>query len=134
MTRAAFLALVPQFTEFQPSLVIDSYLSLANARFSDFDVDAEMARALFTAHYLTLYARALPASEADETMQSLAAINDSSRRIASKKVGEVSVTYGTSASSSLSVKSTPFADLPETLFGRQLLTLLRLHSFGKYVP
>ena len=134
MTRADFVALFPQFADFRPALALDSYLSLANARFSDFDADVEMARALFTAHYLTLYARAIPASSADETQQAIAAVGDQTKQIASKKVGEVSVSYGTSSSSSASVKETAFADLTETLFGRQLLTLIRLHSMTKYVP
>ena len=133
MTRADFVALFPQFADFRPALALDSYLSLANARFSDFDADAEMARALFVAHYLTLYARAIPASSADESQQAIAAVGDQTKQIASKKVGEVSVSYGTS-SSSASVKATAFADLTETLFGRQLLTLIRLHSMPKYVP
>ena len=133
MTRADFVALFPQFADFRPALALDSYLSLANARFSDFDEDAEMARAPFVAHYLTLYARAIPATAADETQQAIAAVGDKTKQIASKKVGEVSVSYGAS-SSSASVKATAFADLTETLFGRQLLTLIRLHSMTKYVP
>ena len=133
MTRAEFVALFPQFADFRPALALDSYLSLANARFSDFEADAEMARALFVAHYLTLYARAIPGSAADETQQAIAAVGDQTKQISSKKEGEVSVSYGTS-SSSMFVKATAFADLPETLFGRQLLTLIRLHSMTKYVP
>ena len=133
MTREEFKALFPQFADFRPALALDSYLSLANARFSDFDEDAEMARALFVAHYLTLYARAIPASAADESQQAIAAVGDQTKQIASKKVGEVSVSDGTS-SSSASVKETAFADLTETFFGRQLLTLIRLHSMTKYVP
>ena len=54
------------------------------------------------------------------------------RRIASKKAGEVSVTYAAGASSS-SV-SADLADLTETDFGMQLLGLIRLYSMTRCVP
>ena len=53
--------------------------------------------------------------------------------VASKKVGEVSVTYSSGTSSTASV-STDLADLTETSFGLQLLSLLKLYSLTRYVP
>ena len=53
---------------------------------------------------------------------------------ASKKVGEVAVTYSSGASSSAVSVSTDLADLTETDFGMQLLSLIRLYSRSVYVP
>ena len=110
-----------------------TYIAQANERFGSFsETDAEEARRLFTAHRLTLYARvALP----DGTTPSKAAIaaGQSQQKIACKKVGEVSVTYSSGTSSTSSV-STDLADLTETSFGLQLLSLLKLYSVTRYVP
>ena len=94
------------------------------------DTDAEEARRLYAAHKLTLYARvALP----DGTPPSRAALASAGEmsRIASKKVGEVSVAYASGASSSVSAD---LSDLPETVYGLQLLSLLRLYGRSVYVP
>jgi len=135
MTQAEFTAFYPQFTGFTPAIVLSTYIAQANARFSSFTPeDAEEARRLFTAHRLTLYARvALP----DGTTPSKAAIataGQAQQKIASKKVGEVSVTYATGASSSSVSADTDLSDLTETSFGLQLLSLLRLYSMSRYVP
>ena len=55
------------------------------------------------------------------------------QEVASKKVGEVSVSYSTSSSVASSV-STGFAELKETVYGLQLLGLLRLYGYAMYVP
>ena len=135
MTQAEFTAFYPQFTGFTPAIVLSTYIAQANVRFSSFTPeDAEEARRLFTAHRLTLYARvALP----EGTMPSKAAIaaaGQAQQKIAGKKVGEVSVTYATGASSSSVSASSDLADLTETSFGLQLLSLLRLYSMTRYVP
>ena len=57
----------------------------------------------------------------------------SSQQIASKRVGEVQVTYSSRSNLSSSASS-DLADLNETAYGLQLLTLLRLHSRSRYVP
>ena len=130
MTRSDFLTFYPQFVGFMPQIVMDAYLAQANARFSDFEEDADEARRLYVAHKLTLYAQtALPEGQA-ASMPALVTAGEKQSRIASKKVGEVAVTYAASSSSA----SSAFADLPETTYGLQLLSLLRLHSFAKYVP
>ena len=69
------------------------------------------------------------------TKAQIAAAGQAQQKIASKKVGEVAVTYssGTSSSSSVSAR-TDLADLPETSFGLQLLALLRLYGRSVYVP
>ena len=54
------------------------------------------------------------------------------QEISSKKVGDVSVTY--SSSSSAGAVSTGLADLKETVFGLQLLSLLRLYGITRYIP
>ena len=56
ITQSSFLAFYPQFSSFTPGVVLTEYLSQANARFSDFDSDADEARRLYVAHKLTLYA------------------------------------------------------------------------------
>ena len=133
MTQEEFVAFYPQFSGFTPAVVLSAYIAQANARFSSFSPeDAEEARRLYTAHRLTLYARMSLPDGVTPTRESIATAGQSSRAVASKKVGEVSVTYATGASSS-SV-DTDFADLAETSFGLQLLSLLRLYSMTRYVP
>ena len=55
------------------------------------------------------------------------------QEVASKKVGEASVSYSTSSSVASSV-STGFAELKETVYGLQLLGMLRLYGYAMYVP
>ena len=135
MTIAEFTAFYPQFAGFTPAVVLSEYVRQANARFSAFTAeDAEEARRLYAAHKLTLYARvALPEGTAP-SRAALVAAGQSQQKIASKKVGEVSVTYATGASSSSVSASSDLADLTETSFGLQLLSLLRLYSMTRYVP
>ena len=131
LTREAFLAFYPQFSAFTPELVLDEYLRLANARFEDFLDDADEARRLYTAHRLTLYAQTVPPEGMTPTMAVIASSGEKQQRVASKKVGEVAVSYAASSSSSA---DTALADLTETTYGLQLLSLIRIHSFGRYVP
>ena len=63
----------------------------------------------------------------------IAAAGQAQQRVASKKVGEVSVTYATGASSSSGSVRTDLADLPETSFGLQLLSLLKMYGRSFYV-
>ena len=134
MTAEEFTAFYPQFAGFEPAMVLNIYIQQANARFSDFsDLDAEEARRLYAAHRLTLYARASLAEGVEPTKAMIAAADDASRRhVSSKRVGEVQVSY-TSASSAASA-STSLADLTETSFGLQLLSLLNAYSFSCHVP
>ena len=133
MTQGEFTAFYPQFAGFTPAVVMTTYIAQANARFSSFiPEDAEEARRLYTAHRLTMYALvALP----DGVTLSKAAIAAAGeyRQVASKKVGEVSVTYSSGTSSAISAQ-TDLADLTETSFGLQLLSLLKLYSMTRYVP
>ena len=135
MTSGEFLAFYPQFGSVIPPIVLSTYIDSANARFADFFEDASEARRLYVAHKLTLYAKTMPASEASEagssSYASLASSGDGSR-ITSKKVDDVAVTYASGSSSSSSESS--FADLPETVYGLQLLSLLRMYSWPRYVP
>ena len=138
MTSADFLAFYPQFSEVIPPAVLDSYVGAASLRFTDFGEDAEEARRLFVAHKLTLYAKTMPASSssgssAASSYAALASAGDGSK-ITSKKVDGVSVTYASGASSSSSASSSKLADLSETIFGLQLLTLLRVHAYTRYIP
>ena len=66
-------------------------------------------------------------------MAQIAAAGEPRQRIASKKAGEVAVTYASGASSAVPV-STDLADLPETSYGLQLLSLIRLYRKSVYVP
>ena len=132
MTQSEFVAFYPQFAGFTPAIVLTTYIRQANDRFSAFSAeDAEEARRLYAAHKLTLYARAALPEGAAASRSAIAAAGQL-QRVASKKVGEVSVTYAAGASSS-SV-SADLADLAETEYGLQLLSLLRLYSRSVYVP
>ena len=135
MTAAEFTAFYPQFAGFTPAVVLNEYIRQANSRFSAFSAeDAEEARRLYTAHKLTLYARiALPDGTAP-SKSAIAAAGQAQQKIASKKVGEVSVTYATGASSSSVSASSDLADLTETPFGLQLLGLIKLYGRSVYVP
>ena len=135
MTSSDFLAFYPQFTGVFPDVVLDSYIQSASCRFTDFSEDAEEARRLFVAHKLTLYARSMPSSLGAiggvSSFSALASSGDGGR-ITSKKVDDVAVTYSAGASSASSASD--LVDLAETTYGLQLLTLLRLYSYPRYVP
>ena len=135
MTQSEFTAFYPQFAGFAPAVVMTTYVAQANARFGTFQPDdAEEARRLYTAHRLTLYARMALPEGTPPSAASIATAGQAYQRIAGKKVGEVSVTYATGASSSSVSASSDLADLTETSFGLQLLSLLRLYSRSVYVP
>ena len=133
MTIAEFTAFYPQFAGFTPAVVLTEYIRQANARFSSFtEEDAEEARRLYTAHKLTMYARVALPDNVTPTKAQIAAAGQAQQKIASKKVGEVAVTYSSGTSSS-SV-SADMADLTETDFGIQLLGLIRQYARSVYVP
>ena len=135
MTAAEFTAFYPQFAGFTPAVVMAEYIRQANARFTSFSAeDAEEARRLYAAHKLTLYARVALPDGVTPSKAAIAAAGQSQQKIASKKVGEVSVTYSSGTSSSSASVSTDLADLTETDFGMQLLSLIRLYSRSVYVP
>ena len=138
MSSAEFTAFYPRFAGFTPTVVLEGYIRQANSRFSAFSAeDAEEARRLYTAHKLTMYARVALPEGVVPSKAVIATAGQAQQKIASKKVGEVSVTYssGASSSSSSSVSvSTDLADLTETDFGMQLLSLIRLYSRSVYVP
>lgn len=134
MTEAEFTSFYPQFSGFTPAAVLTETLSQANARFSDFDEDANEARRLYTAHKLTLYAfTALPAGAVPtQALLASSGKGQTGSQIASKKVGEVQISYSTGTNMSARA-STGLADLTETEYGLQLLSLLREHSRPRYV-
>ena len=134
LTPSAFLAFYPQFSSFSQGVVLTEYLRQANARFSDFGEDTEEARRLYTAHKLTLYsASCLPEGVTTPTKSQIASAGKGSmQEIASKKVGDVSISYATSTSTS-STNSTGLNDLNQTVYGLQLLSLLRLYGFARYI-
>ena len=135
MTLAEFTAFYPQFAGFTPVVVLSEYARQANARFSSFtEEDAEEARRLFVAHKLTMYARVALPDGVTPSKAAIAAAGQAQQKIASKKVGEVAVTYSSGTSSSSVSVSTDLADLTETDFGMQLLGLTKLYSRSVYVP
>ena len=67
-------------------------------------------------------------------MAQLAAAGQARQRIASPKAGEVSVTYAAGASSSAASVSSDLADLAETSFSLQLLSLIRLYNRSFSAP
>ena len=135
MTQAEFTAFYPQFAGFTPVVVMTEYIRQANKRFSAFSAeDAEEARRLYTAHKLTMYARVALPDGVTPTKAQIAAAGQAQQKIASKKVGEVAVTYSSGTSSSSVSVQTDLADLTETDFGMQLLALLRLYGRSVYIP
>ena len=134
LTPSDFLAFYPQFSSFSQGVVLTEYLRQANARFSDFGADAEEARRLYVAHKLTLYAASTPPEGVPPTPAVIAtAGRGAMQEVASKKVGEVSVSYSNSSSAAGSVQ-TGLADLAQTVYGLQLLSLIRMYGFAKYIP
>lgn len=134
MTEAEFTAFYPQFAGFSPALVLSAYVAQANERFSAFStLDAEEARRLYAAHRLTMYARVALPENAAPSREAISAAGRAQQRIASKKVGEVSISYTSEDSAAASV-STDLSDLTETAFGLQLLSLLRLYGRSVYIP
>ena len=133
LSQHDFLAFYPQFSSFSQGVVLPEYLRQANARFSDFGEDAEEARRLYVAHKLTLYGLSMPEGQNPSGAQAAAAGREALQEVSSKKVGEVQVSYTSAASAAASV-STELNDLKETVYGLQLLSLLRLYGFAKYIP
>ena len=133
MTADAFLAFYPQFDRVFPEIVVSSYVEEANLRFGDFGEDAEAARRLYIAHRLTLYAKTVPVVMETGTVSysSLASAGDGSK-ITSKKVDGVAVTYASGGSASSS--ESEMADFSETIYGMQLLSLIRMYSYTRYIP
>ncbi len=135
LTQSDFIAFYPQFAGFTPAVVMTTYLRQANERFSSFtEEDAEEARRLFTAHRLTMYARVALPDGVTPSKAAIASAGQAQQKIASKKVGEVAVTYSSGASSSSASVQTDLADLTETSFGLQLLGLIRLYGRSVYIP
>ena len=132
MTIAEFTAFYPQFVGFTPAVVLTEYIRQANARFSSFaEEDAEEARRLYTAHKLTMYASVALPDDTASSKAAIAAAGQGQQKIASKKAGEVSVTYASGTSSSV---RTDLEDLTETSFGLQLLGLIQLYIRSIYIP
>ena len=135
MTQSDFTAFYPQFAGFTPAVVLTEYVRQANDRFSSFtEEDAEEARRLYTAHKLTMYARVALPDGVTPTKAQIAAAGQAQQKIASKKVGEVAVTYSSGTSSSSVSVQTDLADLTETDFGMQLLSLIKMYARPVYVP
>ncbi|MCR5371509.1 MAG: DUF4054 domain-containing protein [Clostridium sp.] len=134
LTPSAFLEFYPQFSPFSQGVVLTEYLRQANARFSGFGEDAEEARRLFVAHKLTLYAASAPPEGVTPTSAVIASAGKGSmQEVASKKVGDVSISYDTSSSVAGSVQ-TGLSDLTQTVYGLQLLSLIRMYGFAQYIP
>ncbi len=134
LSAETFLAFYPQFSSFSQGVVLTEYLRQANARFGDFEEDAEEARRLFVAHKLTLYSASTPPPGVTPTPAVIAtAGRGAMQEVASKKVGEVQVSYSSSSSVAASV-STGLNDLTETVYGLQLLSLIRLYGLAQYIP
>ena len=133
MTQQEFTAFYPQFANFTPAVVMTTYIDQANARFESFGSDAEEARRLYAAHKLTLYARTFLPDGLTPSKSAIATAGQTLQQVSSKKVGEVTVSYSSIAGSGSSF-STGFADLTQSQYGIQLLSLLRIYGRSVYVP
>ena len=141
MTQQDFVAFYPQFSGFTPAVVLREYIAQANGRFSEFDeADMEEARRLYVAHKLTLYSFTVPAPDGSGSSAPSAADIAAAgkavaikQQVASKKVGEVAVSYTTGSYMASGVE-TALADLTETAYGLQLLTLIRMYDRPHYIP
>ena len=81
-----------------------------------------------------MYARVALPDGVTPTKAQIAAAGQAQQKIASKKVGEVAVTYSSGTSSSSVSVQTDLADLTETDFGMQLLGLIKMYARSVYVP
>lgn len=117
MTKQIFLALYPQFSV-MPENVTDYLITLANARFSYLEEDADHARMLWTAHQLTLHA--MTAAGENTTVEQLAEAGQA-LYVTGKKVGDVSVTVANAGGASASRAA---GDLDLTVYGRRLGALI----------
>ena len=81
-----------------------------------------------------MYARVALPDGVTPTKAQIAAAGQAQQKIASKKVGEVAVTYSSGTSSSSVSVQTDLADLTETDFGMQLLSLIKMYARPVYVP
>ena len=134
MTEGGFLSFFPWFSPFEGGAVLAEYVRQANARFSDFGEDAEEARRLFAAHKLTMYCAAALPEGVPPSMAALASAGRGAvREVASKRAGEVSVSYASSSAAAGSAAAR-LADLQQTAYGLQLLSLLRLYGRAEYIP
>ena len=84
------------------------------------------------AYKLTLYAMTVPLTGSGSAESLTITGRAVTHLVSSKKVGEVSVSFS-NASSISGNASTDLADLTETAYGLQLLTLLRMYSCSVYV-
>ena len=124
MTASEFLSFYPQFSA-MPESVLTDFVRSANERFEYLGSDTELARRLFTAHRLTLYARTSASSGA--SAEAISSAGDNSM-ITGKHVGELSVSYAVRGSAD------SHSDLSLTTYGVQLNALLRIHGYSRYVP
>ena len=133
MTAQEFTAFYPQFVNFTPAVVLTTYIAQANARFSQFAApDDEEARRLYVAHKLTMYSKVALPDGATPSKAAIAAAGQQQAQISSKTVDDVTISYSTGSSASAR-NATGFADLDQTAFGLQLLTLLRLYHATQYI-
>lgn len=123
MTKQDFLLFYPQFSGI-PDAVIEDCVHGSNERFDYLDSDAELARRLWIAHRLTLYA--MTAASVGASSEVLASAGDNTL-VTGKHVGELSVSYGARGNAATN------SDLALTTYGLQLVPLLKLNSYSRYV-
>lgn len=133
MTALEFTTFYPQFANFTPAVVLTTYVAQANARFNRFsETDREEARRLYTAHKLTMYSKVALPDGATPSKAAIASAGQQQAQISSKTVDDVHISYSTGSSASVK-NDTGFADLDQTAFGLQLLSLLRLYHATQYI-
>ena len=134
MTSENFLAFYPQFGAFPP-VVLNEYVEHSNLRFEQFGEDAEMARRLWIAHKLTLYAQTyVPAQSGSPTAVGMASVAGAgvAAQALNKSVGGVSVAKS-EGSGINSIEG--FGEWKQTAFGLQLINLCKVACAGGiYIP
>jgi hypothetical protein len=132
-TTADFLTLYPQFgesdagTRIIPESVLDLYLEFAHACLQEgrWRSAWKMGMGLFAAHWCTLYLQA--AVDPSSGAAGVVAQGQTKGLVASKSVGDVSISYDFSAATQ---DLSGWAGWTQTTFGAQLATLAKIIGKG----
>lgn len=117
----------PNFTYLVDPIIIQMYIDLANASIKEtrWRTSWKIAMGWFIAHFITLYLQSM--SDANSTAAQVIAKGQSKGLMASKSVGDVSVSYDYS---SIAQDLDGWASWKLTAYGQQLATMGKLVGRG----